>query len=74
MKKDIDKLFSESLHTYYFLLILIVIIKLLGSDWFDIIENNTTINMISSFVKYWRLENIWYGISLYINVYTLMFI
>lgn len=69
MKKDIDKLFSESLHTYYFLLIVIVIIKLLGSDWFDIVENNTTINMISSFVKYWRLENIWYGMSLYINVY-----
>lgn len=69
MKKDIDKLFSESLHTYYFLLVVIVIIKLLGSNWFDIIETNPSINMISSFIKYWRLENLWYSISLYINVY-----
>lgn len=69
MKKDLDKLFSRSIETYYFLLIIVVIIKLLGGNYFAIVYTNKTINMINDFIMYWRLENIWYAITLYINVY-----
>jgi len=69
MKKDIDKLFSKSIQTYYFLLLIIVIIKVLGGDYFGIVYTNKTINTINDFMMYWRLENIWYAITLYINVY-----
>ena len=69
MKKDLDKLFSRSIETYYFLLLIVVIIKLLGGNYFEIVYTNKTINIINDFITYWRLENIWYGITLYINVY-----
>ena len=66
MKEDLDKLFSKSIETYYFLLLIIVIIKLLGGNYFEIVYTNKTINMINDFITYWRLENIWYAITLYI--------
>lgn len=69
MKKDLDKLFSKSIETYYFLLLIVVIIKLLGGNYFEIVYTNKTINMINDFITYWRLENIWYAITLYVNVY-----
>ena len=72
MKKDLDKLFSKSIQTYYFLLVIIVIIKLLGGNYFEIVYTNKTINMINDFITYWRLENVWYAITLYVNVYVVM--
>ncbi len=69
MKKDLDKLFSKSIETYYFLLLIIVIIKLFGGNYFEIVYTNKTVNMINDFITYWRLENVWYAITLYINVY-----
>ncbi len=69
MKKNVDKLFYESINTYYFLLLIVVIIKLLGGNYFDIVQNNDTINMINNFIANWKLENVWYAITLYINVY-----
>lgn len=72
MKKDIDKLFSKSIQTYYFLLLIVVIIKVFGGDYFGIVYTNKTIKAINDFIMYWRLENIWYAITLYINVYIVM--
>lgn len=69
MKKDMDKLFSKSITTYYFLLLIVVIIKLLGGNYFEIINTNRTINIIDNFITTYKLENIWYAITLYINVY-----
>lgn len=70
MKKNLDKLFAKSIETYYFLLVLVVIIKLLGGDYFSIIENNKAICMINDFITHWKLENVWYAITLYFNVYV----
>lgn len=69
MKKDLDKLFSKSIQTYYFLLLIIVIIKVLGGNYFEIVYTNKVINTIDNFITTWKLENIWYAITLYINVY-----
>ena len=66
MKKDLDKLFSKSIQTYYFLLVIIVIIKLLGGNYFKIVYTNKTINIINDFITKWKLENVWYAITLYI--------
>lgn len=72
MKKNVDKLFYESINTYYFLLLIVVIIKLLGGNYFDIVQNNNTINMINNFITNWKLENVWYAITLYVNVYIII--
>ena len=69
MKKDLDKLFSKSIQTYYFLLLIIVIIKVLGGNYFEIVYTNKVINTINNFIATWKLENIWYAVTLYINVY-----
>ena len=66
MMKNVDKLFCQSLQTYYFLLIIVVIIKLLGGNYFDIVQTNDAINMINDFIIHWKLENVWYAITLYI--------
>ena len=71
MKKNVDKLFCESINTYYFLLLIVVIIKLLGGNYFDIVQNNDTINMINNFITNWKLENVWYAITLYIYLKSL---
>ena len=72
MKKDLDKLFSKSIQTYYFLLVIIVIIKLLGGNYFEIVYTNKTINIINDFIMKWKLENVWYAITLYVNVYIVI--
>ena len=72
MKKDLDKLFSKSIQTYYFLLVMIVIIKLLGGNYFEIVYTNKTINIINDFIMKWKLENVWYAITLYVNVYIVI--
>lgn len=69
MKKDLDKLFSKSIQTYYFLLLIVVIIKLLGGNYFAIVYTNRTVNIINDFITTWKLENIWYAITLCVNVY-----
>jgi len=72
MKKDIDKLLNESLQTYYFLLLIIVIIKLLGGNYFNIIQTNQAIITINNFIMYWKLENIWYTITLFIYLSVIL--
>ena len=72
MKKDLDKLFSKSIQTYYFLLLIVVIIKLLGGNHFAIVYTNRTVNIINDFITTWKLENIWYAITLYVNFYIIL--
>lgn len=72
MKKNIYKLFSRSLETYVFLLIITLIIKLLGGNYFEVALENDTLLRLNDFVEKFRLVNIWYAISIYINVYVVI--
>lgn len=69
MKKDLDKLFSKSIETYYFLLLIVVIIKLLGGNYFEMNLSNPHLVRLNDIIKTFHLENVWYTISIYINVY-----
>lgn len=71
MKKDIDKLLIKSVETYVFLLFIIFIIKLLGGNYFQMILNNRQLILIDRVLTKLNLKNIWYAISIYINVYIL---
>lgn len=64
MKKDVDKLLSQTLSTYYFLLVIVFIMKLLGSKYFELALDNYAVNMICDFITKFRLENVWYYITL----------
>lgn len=72
MKKDVDKLLSQTLSTYYFLLVIVFIIKLLGSKYFELALDDYAVNMICDFITKFRLENVWYCLTLYINTYIMI--
>lgn len=72
MKKDVDKLLSQTLSTYYFLLVIVFIMKLLGSKYFELALDNYAVNMICDFITKFRLENVWYCLTLCINTYIMI--
>ena len=71
MKKDIDKVLSRTLFTYFTILFVIFILKMFGLNYFELDMNNKIINGINSFITHWRLENLWYAITLYINTFII---
>lgn len=72
MKRDLDKLLSRTLFTYGTVLFVVFALKLFGLDYFGLDTNNRIINQINDFVMYWRLENVWYAITLYFNTYIIL--
>lgn len=72
MKKDLDKLLSRTLFTYFSILFVIFVLKLFGLDYFGLDTNNKIIININNFVSHWRLQNIWYTITLYFNTFIVL--
>ena len=70
--KNLDKVLSRTLLTYGFVLIFVFILKLFGLDYFGLDTNNEVINKINDFILHWKLENVWYAFTLYINGYVIM--
>ena len=71
MEKDVDKLLSRTLFTYFTVLFVVFILKIFGLNYFELDMNNRIINKINDFILYWRLENVWYFITLYINTFII---
>lgn len=72
MFKDYDKYLSTSLKLYSFVLLFVVILKIVGFDYFGMDINNPTLLNLNSFIMKYHLENIWYAISMYINIYIVI--
>ena len=72
MKKDMDKILSSTLKTYFIILIGIFIVKLFGLDYFGLDTGNEIIVLIDDFINRFHLEMVWYGITLYIYVYIVL--
>lgn len=71
MKKDMDKILSSTLKTYFIILIGIFIVKLFGVDYFGLDTRNEIIVWIDNFINRFHLEMVWYGITLYIYQYII---
>ena len=63
---------SRTLFTYSLVLIFVFILKLFGLDYFGLDTNNEIVNKINDFISYFRLEDVWYCITLYINTYIIL--
>lgn len=72
MEKDLDKILSRTLFTYFSILFVVFTLKLFGINYFGLDTGNKIINSINDFITYWRLENVWYAITLYVNGYIIM--
>ena len=71
MRKDLDKILSSTLKTYFIILIGIFIVKLFGVDYFGLDTRNEIIVWIDDFINRFHLEMVWYGITLYIYQYVI---
>lgn len=69
--KNLDKVLSRTLFTYGFVLIFIFVLKLFGLNYFGLDTNNEVINKINDFILHWKLENVWYTITLCTNTYII---
>ena len=72
MKKDLDKILSSTLKTYFIILIGIFIVKLFGLDYFGLDTRNEIIVWIDDFINRFHLEMVWSTITLYIYIYILL--
>lgn len=68
-KKDLKKILLSTISTYLILLVGVFILKLFGLNYFEPDINNEIIVDINNFITHWKLEYIWYAVTLYINVY-----
>lgn len=64
--KDIEKLMSRTLITYFIILIGIFILKICGLDYFGLDSGNKIIVSINNFISKYHLQMIWSGITLMI--------
>ena len=64
--KDIEKLMSRTLITYFIILIGIFILKICGLDYFGLDDGNKIIVSINNFISKYHLQMIWSGITLMI--------
>ena len=72
MEKDIDKILSRTLLTYFSILFVVFALKLFGIDYFGLNTDNGIVHSINNFIKYWRLESLWYMLTLFINTYIIL--
>lgn len=68
MKENINKILSRTIITYTFLLFLIFILKIVGFNYFGLDMNNPMILKLNDIILKYGLENVWYAITLYINL------
>ena len=72
MKKDMDKILSRTLFTYFSILFVVFALKLFVVDYFGLNTDNKIINDINNFILHWKLEQIWYTFTLFINTYIIL--
>lgn len=70
--KDVEKLMSRTLITYFIILIGIFILKICGLDYFGLDDGNKILLAIDSFVNKYHLELLWYTITLTLYTYIIL--
>ncbi len=70
--KDIEKLMSRTLITYFIILIGIFILKICGLDYFGLDDGNKILMVIDSFINKYHLELLWYTITLTLYTYIIL--
>ena len=72
MKKDFNKICIRTILTYFVIILMICLLKVININYFGIKYDNNVINKFSDFVVNYKLENIWYSITLYIYTYFIL--
>lgn len=72
MNKNFNKVCIRTILTYFVIIFVIILLKIINIDYFGIKYDNSMINKFAEFVVSHGLENIWYSITLYIYTYMIL--
>lgn len=72
MKENLNKFLSKTLMIYYFLLVIIVILKLIGFEWFSLDTDNEVLITINDIFTKYHLTDVYYSITLVLYTYVIM--
>lgn len=72
MKKEFSKISIRTIMTYFAIVAVICLLRIWGIDWFKMTFDDNVINAFSSFITKYKLENIWYSITLYFYTYMIL--
>lgn len=72
MKKNLNKFLSRTLLIYYFLLAIIVILKLIGIDYFALDTDNEVLLKINDFLTRYHLTDVYYAFTLMLYAYVMI--
>lgn len=73
MKKDLDKIMSSTLSTYFIILGIIFILKICGLNYFGLDDNNKILISIDLFFNKYHLQMLWDNIN-FIHIYYFKYI
>ena len=62
MSKNFDKVCIRTILTYFVIIFMIILLKIINIDYFGIKYDNSMINKFAEFVVNHGLENVWYSI------------
>ena len=72
MEKDMNKILSRTLFTYFSILFIVFALKMFGINYFGLNTDNKIINSINNFILNWKLEQVWFNLTLFINTYIIL--
>lgn len=72
MKENLNKFLSKTLMIYYFLLVIIVILKLIGFEWFSLDTDNEVLITINDIFTKYHLTDAYYSITLTLYAYVII--
>ena len=70
--KNLDKVLSRTIYTYFVALIIIFILKICGLDYFGLDTSNKIITNIDCFVEKYYLEIVFHTLTLYIYTFVIL--
>ena len=72
MEKDMNKILSRTLFTYFSILFIVFALKMFGINYFGLNTDNKIINSINNFILNWKLEQVWFNFTLFVNTYIVL--
>ena len=72
MSKNFSKACLRTIITYFVIILIICLLKVINVDYFGVEYDNNLINKFAEFITNHQLENVWYSFTLYIYTYMIL--
>lgn len=72
MEKEIGKIMYRIIVTYFIILTIVFVLKMIGLDYFGIDENNEMLNIMNIYMTKYKLDVVWSYVNCYIYYYVMI--